>query len=126
MSCLLIALLVGLTLFDVGCDERKSQPPTIQTPPSSGLQKVETNKVCMVTDRFMRVPQIPVNVEGRTYYGCCEGCRARLTNDPSVRSATDPVTKHAVDKASAIIGADGSGAVLYFESEDSLQKYKGG
>lgn len=123
------ALLCLPLLVAVGCDEQqKSQPSTTVQAPiiPNALQTVDNNKVCMVTDRFMRSPQIPVNVEGRTYYGCCEGCKARLTNDPSVRSAIDPVTRHPVDKASAVIGADASGAVLYFENEGSFTKYYGG
>ena len=38
----------------------------------------DANLVCMVNDRYMGVEQIPVQVEGRTYYGCCEMCKTRL------------------------------------------------
>lgn len=79
----------------------------------------------MVTDRLMRAPQIPVSVGGRTYYGCCDGCKKRLATDASVRSATDPITGRAVDKASAVTASDASGAVLYFESEASFRTYQG-
>jgi len=42
--------------------------------------EVKASEVCMVNDRVMGKPQIPVEVEGKTYYGCCEGCKSRLQN----------------------------------------------
>jgi YHS domain-containing protein len=81
------------------------------------------DKVCMVNDCFMGKPQIPVQVEGRTYYGCCEMCKTRLAQDAAVRSAKDPVTGKTVDKATAVIGQRPDGAVLYFESASTLARY---
>ena len=46
--------------------------------------------VCMVNNHFMGRPQIPIEVEERTYYGCCEMCKGRLGSDPSSRVSTDP------------------------------------
>jgi YHS domain-containing protein len=37
--------------------------------------------------------------------------------------ATDPVSGKSVDKASAVIGRDDSGAVVYFESEKNFVAY---
>jgi YHS domain-containing protein len=77
----------------------------------------------MVNDQFMGRDQIPVEFEGRTYYGCCAGCVTRIQNDPAIRAAIDPVTGRAVDKASAVMGQDSEGNVLYFESEQSFSQY---
>jgi YHS domain-containing protein len=77
----------------------------------------------MVNNQFMGRPQIPVSVNGSTYYGCCEMCRGRLTKDPSARTAIDPVSGRSVDKASAIIGKAASGAAFYFESEQTFAAY---
>lgn len=91
----------------------------------SPLKRVETKKVCMINNQVFEKDQIPIQVEGRTYYGCCEMCKERLAKDRASREATDPVTGKTVDKAKAVIGAQPDGSVLYFESEESFKKYKG-
>lgn len=85
----------------------------------------DASQVCMVNNQFMGKPQIPIAVEGRTYYGCCAMCKDRLGNDPAARTAQDPVTGESVDKASAVIIQDSTGKVMYFASEDTLRRYRG-
>lgn len=87
------------------------------------LQRVEPQKVCMVNDTVFQKDQIPVQVDGRTYYGCCEMCKGRLGTDAAIRSAKDPVTGQTVDKAKAVIGATPDGKVLYFENEKTFGSY---
>lgn len=91
--------------------------------PSGPATQVEAKKVCMVNDALFEKDQIPVEVEGRTYYGCCQMCKARLAQDAAIRSAVDPVTGKAVDKATAVPGALSDGTILYFESEATLAQY---
>jgi YHS domain-containing protein len=91
--------------------------------PSGPATQVETKKVCMVNDALFQKDQIPVEVEGKTYYGCCQMCKARLAEDAAVRSAVDPVTGKDVDKATAVPGALADGTVLYFESAETLAQY---
>ena len=79
----------------------------------------------MVNDQYMGKPQIPIAVEGRTYYGCCAMCKDRLGKDPAARIARDPVTGQEVDKSTAVIIQDSSGKVMYFASEDTLRRYRG-
>jgi YHS domain-containing protein len=67
--------------------------------------------------------QIPVQVDGKTYFGCCEMCKGRLAQDASARNATDPVSGKPVDKATAVIGATSDGKVLYFESEQTFSQF---
>lgn len=93
------------------------------TPSPAALTRVEPSKVCMVNNAYMGREQIPVQVQGKTYFGCCEMCEGRLAKDPSSRMATDPVSGKTVDKASAVIGKDESGAVLYFENEKNFVAY---
>lgn len=81
------------------------------------LKRVETKRVCMVNNQVFDKDQIPVAVEGKTYYGCCEMCKERLAKDVTARTGTDPVSGKPVDKATAVIGALPDGKVLYFESE---------
>lgn len=88
------------------------------------LKKVEAKKVCMVNNQVFEKDQIPVQVQGKTYYGCCEMCKERLSKDAAARTAKDPVTGNPVDKAKAVIVAQTDGSVLYFESEKTLAQYK--
>ena len=80
--------------------------------------------VCMMNDRVMGVPQIPVVVDAKTYYGCCAMCKERLANNPASRTSTDPVTGRSVDKAKAVIAQRPDGSVLYFESQATLRRYR--
>jgi YHS domain-containing protein len=90
------------------------------------LKRVETKKVCMVNNQVFEKDQIPIAVEGKTYYGCCEMCKERLAKDAAARTAVDPVTGKPVDKATAVIAAMPDGRVLYFESQETYEKYSGG
>jgi YHS domain-containing protein len=121
-------------LFVLGACAAKEQPappaepamamPSTQvqvSPSGATLTRIaDRSTVCMVNDRDMGAPQIPVVVDGKTYYGCCKMCEKRLHEDESVRSATDPVSHQKVDKALALLARDTSGNVLYFADESSL------
>jgi YHS domain-containing protein len=123
-------LLFLIVAFGVSaCSSESSSPAsteqtTLALP--AGMSRVtDPSQVCMVNDQFMGKPQIPVAVEGRTYYGCCAMCKDKLTQQPAARLARDPVTGEEVDKATAVITKDASGKVLYFASEDTLRRYRG-
>ncbi|TFG74282.1 MAG: hypothetical protein E4H21_11105 [Thermodesulfobacteriales bacterium] len=90
---------------------------------SKSLTEVDSKYVCMITDQEFAREQIPVEVEGKTYYGCCEMCKAKIKNNPQSREATDPISGNTVDKAEAVIGAAPDGKVYYFESEENLSQY---
>ncbi len=81
--------------------------------------------VCMVTNMVPGDrPMFPVEVDGKTYYGCCPMCVTRLKDERAVRYAVDPVTKREVDKASAFITAGPGRKAVYFESEATAKKYQ--
>ena len=80
----------------------------------------------MVNNQFMGKPQIPVEVEGTTYYGCCEMCKTKFAEDPTSRSAIDPISGATVNKAQAVMGMTSTGAIHYFESKENLAKYAQG
>jgi YHS domain-containing protein len=117
----------GLPLL-VACNSQSSPTTTTADPRAdtraSSLTRVANpSEVCMVNDQFMGREQIPVAVDGKTYYGCCAMCKARLERDASIRAATDPVTGRTVDKARAVIGKTESGSVLYFETAETFARY---
>ena len=97
--------------------------PEARAETASGLTAVPSEYVCMMNDKRFAEPQIPVEVEGRTYYGCCAMCKQRLTNDPTARAAVDPVSSARVDKATAVIGAAPDGRVFYFENSANLETF---
>jgi YHS domain-containing protein len=127
-------ILIGAFVLSAACS-RDSAPASSSEPSTSsavstalptGMSRVTDNsQVCMVNDQFMGRPQIPVAVEGRTYFGCCAACKEKLENQPAMRTAQDPVTGEPVDKAKAVIVQDGAGKVMYFASEDTLRRYRG-
>ncbi len=90
----------------------------------NSLKIVEHNKVCMVTNMLFPKAQIPVEVAGKTYYGCCQNCKKTLTEDAAARTAEDPVSHKPVDKATATIAVLEDGSVLYFENKENVKKYK--
>lgn len=110
-----IAVVFALQSYSVAGTSAKGQ---------TEVKRVETSQVCMVNDTFMNKTQIPVMVEGKTYYGCCEGCVGRLKGDRSVRFSKDPVTGQEVDKAAAYITMQPDGTVLYFKSMETAKKYE--
>lgn len=100
----------------------RATEPSVVTTPSITLV-TDRRLVCMVNNQFMGQPQIPIEVNGQTYYGCCEMCKARLGTDAAARLSSDPVSGKTVDKAQAVIGRDSSGKTLYFESEQTFAEY---
>ena len=85
--------------------------------------RIPSERVCMVQDRVFPTAQTPIDLQGRTYYGCCAMCAGQLRRDASLRQAKDPISGRTVDKASAVIGQTADGAVLYFESEETFRQY---
>lgn len=90
-----------------------------------GVKQVSNRQVCMVNNKFMNKDQIPVPINGKTYYGCCPGCVANLKQDTAYRFATDPETGERIDKSEAVIivKPDTKDEVLYFKTEINAKKY---
>lgn len=102
---------------------RRTAPAPAPAPAPAVVKVANRSLVCMVNDMEMGKEQIPVVVEGRTYYGCCAMCKERLAKDRGARTAVDPVSGKTVDKAKAVIGKRADGSVVYFETEANLKRY---
>lgn len=116
-----VAVIAALTIavltpawIQAADEERAGEP---------ALKRVPIEYVCMANDTYFAKDQIPVEVDGKTYYGCCHGCKVRLQQDESIRQTVDPYTGEDVDKATAVAAAHPDGSVLYFESEESFEQY---
>ena len=80
-------------------------------------------RVCMIEDRVKAEAGLPVEVGGKTYYGCCPDCKGALEERPErYTKAIDPVTGNEVDKTTAYI-LDHEGDAYYFESESSRAEF---
>lgn len=112
---LLLNLLAIITILSFGSITQAQQ--------SSALKPLDAKYVCMITNQEFVKEQIPVEVDGKTYYGCCEMCKAKIKNNAQARVAVDPVSGNEVDKAVAVIGAAPDGSIYYFESEENLAQY---
>lgn len=125
-SPITLALLMLVLLSCNSCNE-KATKNTFNTVKFSdtAVTRLPNSQVCMVNNRFMNSEQIPVPLEGKTYYGCCEGCVKMLKEDPTSHFTIDSLSGEQVDKAIAfIIGKPGSKEdVLYFTSEENARKY---
>jgi len=77
----------------------------------------------MVNDQYMGKPQIPVSVQGKTYFGCCAMCKEKLETNSAARTGRDPVSGKPVDKAEAVLARDAQGKMFYFESEETFARY---
>ena len=86
---------------------------------------VQASYVCMVDNEYKDSTQLSVELDGKTYFGCCQPCIEYLQSDESIRFALDPLTKQKVNKADAFIAFknDGSYKIQYFESEINYKKY---
>lgn len=115
-----ILSLAAVAIFTATFAFAGNETPAAPAPP---LVKVEPSKVCMINEQFMNKEQIPVEIDGKVYFGCCNMCKERLATDESKRFATDPVSGRKVDKAKAVIGAAADGSVAYFESDATFEKY---
>ncbi len=93
-------------------------------PKSGGLQRVDPKYVCFINKHKFDKEQLPVEVDGKTYYGCCDMCKSKLKSDPASRYDTDPVSGKRVNKADAVIGADANGKIYFFENEEDLKKFQ--
>ncbi len=62
-------------------------------PPSPASRRSRPKYVCMINNQVFDKEQIPVEVDGKTYYGCCAMCKERLAKDADSRKAVDPVSK---------------------------------
>jgi YHS domain-containing protein len=112
IAVLCTALLVSATLTD----------PAL----GGAATRVPAERVCMVQDRVFSTAQIAIELQGRTYYGCCAMCEGQLRRDASLRRAKDPISGRTVDKASAVIAQTPDGSVLYFESEETFRQFTEG
>lgn len=118
------ALLVTATALVYWINHQQLKP-SIGYSPDEIERPVEPSLVCMVNDAYMGKPQIPVPVNGKTYYGCCEMCVDKLNNIESARIAIDPFSGNQVDKSEAfIVVTNPQGAVAYFESEANYNAFK--
>lgn len=130
VQAIIRVLLVGTVVACSPAVEHKTvQEVTIEQPASTLEEyrvgdQLPNELVCMVNNAYMGKSQIPVKVMDKTYYGCCEMCKAKLNEDENARTSRDPFTGKSVDKSEAyIVLLNTQGEVAYFESEESYKDF---
>lgn len=122
MQRTIIALILGVFIM-AGAPVMAAQAAGPEKAQKQSVEPVKHSDVCMVQNRHGIMKMIPVEVDGKTYYGCCGGCVGKLKYRADVRSATDPFTGRQVDKASAFIVGNPDGTVIYFESKETAERF---
>ena len=92
----------------------------ISSSPSQWLTRVNASEVNMVTNRHEKKTQQELRLDNKVYYAADEACAKNMAMNPSTRFAKDPLTNNTVDKAGAVVYADASGAVYYFETNSTF------
>lgn len=121
-----VMLVAGFGIYPVtaaNASAVESVAPAVELLAGVEIKAQKHKDVCMVTNNVGLMKMIPVKVEGKTYYGCCQGCVGKLKNNRSYRYATDPVTGNEIDKAKAFIVADKAKKALYFESKETAERF---
>lgn len=79
--------------------------------------------VCMMQDSLQVKPGTPIEIDGKTYYGCCSMCAGKMKAEPAkYTKAKDPVSGLFVDKSSAFIFGH-EGTAYYFDSEETRKQF---
>jgi YHS domain-containing protein len=79
--------------------------------------------VCMMQDMVLGKPGIAIPYRGKTYYGCCAMCKAKIEAAPDEYTrAVDPVSGKTVDKAEAFIYAL-EGDAYYFATRANRKAF---
>lgn len=119
----IVFALICASVFAGAALANELHAPAVKQAAEQGITQVDPNMVCMINNTVMGKPQIPVAFEGKTYYGCCEGCASKLKKSQAARTAKDPVTGKNVDKATAYITKAPDGSAVYFESADTAKRF---
>ena len=122
---LMVAMLVSMSIISTEAIAQEQPHNKVKATATEQSVPLKNSFICMVNDRFMGKEQIPVDVNNKTYYGCCQGCVSKLNTIRASRYAKDPLTGEEVDKAKAfaVMNPDGSGMVMYFSNEKNYKKY---
>lgn len=118
-----IIAFILLVLVSIAAPAFATQAAPVKEAPAHSLQSLKHSDVCMVQNRHGIMKMIPVEIDGKMYYGCCAGCVGKLKFSPAVRFSKDPVTGKEVDKAKAFIIGNRDGTVTYFESKETAEKF---
>jgi|GEM_PF-3514289 len=126
-----LAIIIAISLYSF-ITQRQAEKTSAETAQkivqltdeeSVTFRQVDPSFVCMNDDELFGIPQIPITIDDKTYYGCSSNCEQTLNKLPSARVAIDPVSGNEVDKATAVIGADESDEIYYFENQTNLLEF---
>jgi hypothetical protein len=89
-------------------------------------KQVPDSMVCMVSGMVKNKALNPIEVSGKTYWGCCDNCLMKLKNNiDNVIYAKDPFSGALICKAGSLkrLNPENKEYVLYFESDKNYELY---
>lgn len=122
MNRIIPIILFGLFIV-IGAPLYTSNAASLKEAAKQSIEPIKHSEVCMVQNRYGIMKMIPVEIDGKMYYGCCQGCVGKLKFRPEVRFDKDPVSGKKVDKSAAFIIGNPDGTVTYFESRETAEKF---
>ncbi|RZT91301.1 hypothetical protein EV201_3115 [Ancylomarina subtilis] len=87
---------------------------------------ITDSMVCMLRGDIKSRPTLPIEINSKTYWGCCQNCLGKLMrNENNALFALDPFSGQSVDKADAIIRQDpqNNKRVFFFKSNETYNQY---
>lgn len=87
---------------------------------------VSDSVVCMVSGLVKNKAILPIEIGGKTYWGCCDNCLMQLRNNiENVLYAKDPYSGTLICKAGALkrLDPENNKYVLYFETDRNYEVY---
>jgi YHS domain-containing protein len=87
---------------------------------------VPDSVVCMVSGIVKDKAIKPIEINGKTYWGCCGNCLTQLKNNiKNVLFAKDPVSGAMISKSGALkrLNPENKKYVLYFETDKNYELY---
>ncbi|MUP39402.1 hypothetical protein [Labilibaculum euxinus] len=120
----LIILLVAIVVYAPVINER-DKSETLKFSSFEGKEMLD-NMVCMVRGDIKSKSTLPIQIEDKTYRGCCQKCMDKLErNVNNIRFTIDPITGQSINKADAVIKQDphDNKRVLFFKSNETYNQY---
>ncbi len=127
-----IMTIILVSIIAISCNSENKNNTTIkedvETTKSTiePAEQIKPTDICMFYNVILDAPsEYPVEVDGKTYYGCCDYSSSQLREDSTTRFSIDPFSGEKVDKVGALIFPDPNrdNGVLYFKTKDNYLQY---
>ncbi|MGZ2369478.1 hypothetical protein ACXR6G_06805 [Ancylomarina sp. YFZ004] len=120
----LIVFLAAIIVYAPGLNNSNNDDQIIYV--SFEGEIIPDSMVCMLGGDIKTKPTLPIEINSKTYWGCCQNCLGKLQrNENNALYALDPLSGESVNKADAIIRQDpqNNKRVFFFKSNETYNQY---